>query len=116
MSRRQRGVVSNIDFYEHAKLGIKVPISLNKENGKFSADYNEQFFHYDTLVEIKNALYKHIQETTGLDWQPVIEVMVTGGVRTITDVINDDFHGDETYQRKFEHVVGDLKIDAKRYW
>jgi hypothetical protein len=116
MTRRQRGIVSGIDFYEHPKFKVRVPISLNKETGQFFAEYGQESFYCNTLAEIKEQIYKHIQATTGLDWIPVIQVMIAGGARTFTDVLNDDMHGDEVYQKKFEEIDGKLAIHAKRYW
>lgn len=116
MNRRQRGVVSNVDFYEHPKFKIRIPISLDKDGGTFCATYGQETFRNTELQRLKDALFAYIQSTTSLEWLPIIQVAVSGSSRTITDVINDEMHDDETYQRKFEHIMGELSIDAERYW
>lgn len=113
---KRRGVVSNVDHYENARFGVKVPISLNKDSGDFSAEYAEETIYAPTLTEIKKKIHDEVFARVGLPWVPVIEVTISGSSYSFTDVLNNDMHGDETYQRKHARAEGDLRLHAKRYW
>lgn len=115
-TRRQIGVIRGVDCYKDAKLKIEVRIDLRKDTGTFHAEYNDQHFTTNTLTKIKDEIAAFIRATTHLPWQPIIDITLKGGSGTFTDVLNNDMHGDEPYQRKHMRVVGDLDLEAKRYW
>ena len=113
---KRRGVISNIDTFEHPKFRVKIPIALDKESGKFQAEYQGKYFSSPTLEKIKADIYAFVQRMVSLEWVPVISVHLNGGSRSITDVINDSLHNDATYQRKHQLTSGSLQMVAKRFW
>ena len=113
---RMRGVVRDIDKYELSKYKIIVPIHFNKGQGCFFAEYLEQQFSAETVGVLKLDLDKYVRETIALPWVPVIMVNLKGSAYTFTDILNDDMHGGETYQRKHKRVDGKLNMHAERFW
>lgn len=114
--RRQRGTVSNIDTFEYNKFGVKLNISLNKETGQFFAEYAGSTFYNAKLEDLKSKLYATVTSMSELSWIPVIKVIADGNSRSITDVLNDDMHNDEYYQRDHMLTEGDVKLHAERFW
>ena len=116
MKTRERGIVRDIDKFEIGQYRITVQIHFNKNTGEFFGEYLNNRHSAETVSELKQILDKEIRKSIALPWVSVICVNLQGKSYTFTDVLNNDMHGGETYQRKHERVDADLRVHATRFW
>ena len=89
-----------VDEVYHERLGITVPIMLNRNTLEFYAEYEGDRIEARSAQEVKQQVEDLVRGGLTAEWQPVLKVQVT----TPRDYA------------MYEDVQGSLGIKFRRYW
>lgn len=67
-----------IETWQHQRYKDKVDIYLDKKDGRFHGEYSDEVLFSSTLEELRKLLSKKVEESTNLNWIPVIMITLNG--------------------------------------